>query len=130
MEMDYGRIAESSKTNDDIYEYFKHISEDDRRKFVKKFHEQPHDENQVMHTLRELILGAYLVSRGLNVEYDRKIDGKTPDWVILDDAGSLKGIVELVNFHIDKTTEDDIKRQVWDEGSGCYWPKPNNERSV
>ena len=139
--MEYGQIAESSTVNEAIYEYFKYISEKDRQKFVTKFRKQPHEESQVMHTLRELILGAYLASRGLKVDYDRKIDGKTPDWVILNDESSLGGIVELVNFHADQGTEKDIERQLKDPEpeftielpSGpipvaFYNKKPNNSR--
>lgn len=114
MERVYGQIAESSTVNEAIYEYFRYIAEKDRRKFVTKFRKQPHDENQVMHTFRELILGAYLASSSLKIEYDRKIDGKTPDWVILNDESSPGGIVELVNFHADQGTEKDIERQLKD----------------
>lgn len=141
MEMKYGQISESSKINHDIYEYFEYLSENDRRKFVKKFREQPHDENQVMHTLRELILGAYLASRGLHVEHDCRIDGKTPDWVTLNDESSPGGIIELINFHTDRNTEKDIERQLKDPdpwsvvetSSGpvavaSYWKEPNNSR--
>jgi hypothetical protein len=141
MEMEYGQLSESSKINHDIYEYFKHISEKDRRKFVRKFREQPHDENQILHTLRELILGAYLATTGLMVEHDRKIDGKTPDWVILDAQKSPVGIVELINFRVDRHTEIDIEKQLkhpdpmstveTDHGPipvAVYWQPPNKER--
>ncbi len=141
MDMKYGQIAESSKINDDIYSYFEYISENDRRKFVRKFREQPHEENQVLHTLRELILGAHLASSGLNVMYDCQIDGKTPDWVILNDESSPEGIVELINFHTDKITEQDIERQLQEPDPqfmietsagpvavASYWQTPNNER--
>jgi hypothetical protein len=126
--MKYGPLAENSSINTAIYDCFHYISVNDQRKFVKEFRHQPHDQDQVMHTFRELILGAYLASRGLKVSYHRRIDGKTPDWIILNDDASPKAIVELTNFHIDRTTEDDIKLQVRDKGSACYWVQPNNAR--
>ncbi len=141
MEMEYGQLSENSNINYDIYGYFEYISEKDRRKFVRKFREQPHDEYQVMHTLRELILGAFLASKGFLVCHDLEIEGKTPDWVILDAQESPVGIVELINFHVDRHTEMDIEKQLKhpdpmstvDTAHGpipvaVYWQKPNKER--
>lgn len=112
MTMKYGQIAVSNSINVMIYHCFEYICEEDQRKFVKKFKEQPHDSDQIMHSLRELVLGAYLGSKGFNVRYDYVIDNQTPDWSILDTEGeSITAIVELTNFHIDKATEDEIEEQ-------------------
>ena len=92
-----------------------------------------------MHTLRELILGAYLSSKGFKVEHDRRINGKTPDWVILNNESSPGGIVELINFHTDMSTEKEIEKQLKEPDPwsvietphgpvsvASYWKKPNN----
>jgi hypothetical protein len=110
--MKYGQIAGSKRVNATIYRCFDYISEEDARKFVKKFRDQLQDDFQVMHTFRELILGAYLVSNGFVARYDRAINADTPDWCLLDKASTLKGVIELTNFHSDKATETEIERQV------------------
>jgi hypothetical protein len=68
--MKYGQIAESKKINYAIYRCFEHLCDEDQQRFVKKFREQPHDSDQIMHTFRELILGAYLSSRGFRVRHE------------------------------------------------------------
>ena len=83
--MKYGQISRDKNINEFIYFCFQFICEEDQKKFIKKFRKQPHDSDQVMHTFRELILGAYLSSIGFNVRNDFSINAKTPDWCILDD---------------------------------------------
>lgn len=130
--MKYGQIAGSKNINQAIYRYFEFVSEKDQRKFVKKFREQCHDEKQVMHTFRELVLGAFLSSNGLNVEYERKVEARSPEWCILYETSTLVGIVELVNFHIDKITEVEIEAEEKSrKGFISYYPEkndPNYER--
>jgi hypothetical protein len=82
-----------------------------------------------MHTFRELILGAYLSSKGFRVRHEYSVEGKTPDWCIMDN-GSAVGIVELVNFHIDAVTESEMIRQMQTEGIAVHWrdENKNNKR--
>jgi hypothetical protein len=85
--------------------------------YLKKFREQPHDQEQAMHTLRELIIGIFLATKGFTVTSKRKIDDKTPDWSIADN-GALKCIIEVVNFHTPDAAKDsaihaDIAGQAW-----------------
>ncbi len=116
----YEQIALNNSINDTIYRCFEFISEADQRKFVKKFREQPHNLDQVLHTLRELILGAYLSSNGFKVRNDYPVNGKTPDWSIIDDNFQVICIIELTNFHLDKTTDSQIKKHL-DEGNEGEW---------
>jgi hypothetical protein len=125
--MKYGQIAGNNNINAMIYRCFEYISEEDERKFVKKFQEQPDDSDQIMHTFRELILGAYLCSRGFKARHDYVINNKTPDWSILDADGAITGIVELTNFHIDKTTENEIEEQMRARGIATYWRDQNKD---
>jgi hypothetical protein len=126
--MKYGQIAKRQSINAKIYKCFEHLCEKDVLKFVKKFREQPHDQEQVMHTFRELILGAFLASNGFNVRYDHRVDGKTPDWCLLDNTSSLLGIIELINFHIDRVTETAQKRKLEAGRIWVGWMQPNNAR--
>lgn len=108
--MRYGRIAGNDSINAAIYRCFDVITEADVKAFVKKFAEQPHDQAQVFHTFRELILGAFLASNDLAVRSERLVAGKTPDWSVLD-GEDLRCIIELVNFHNAKAMEDEINAQ-------------------
>jgi len=126
--MKYGQIAGSKRVNAAIYLCFNLLKEQDQRRFVRKFHEQPHNSAQVMHTFRELILGAYLCSFNVQVTYELKVEGKAPDWGILDCTEKLSGIVELVNFHIDQQTEKEIEEQLNNGGiSRAYWRDGNKD---
>ena len=128
MIMKYGQIASGSSINATIYHCFEYIGEEDERKFVKKFQEQSDDPDQIMHTFRELILGAYLISRGFRVRYDREINGKTPDWSILaKEEKVVRSIVELTNFHIDKATKNEIEEQMRVRGMAVYWRDQNKD---
>jgi hypothetical protein len=128
MGMKYGQIAEGSRVNAAIYRCFGYLEENEARKFVRRFRDQPHDRVQVMHTFRELILGTFLAVHGLRVHYDTKIESKTPDWCILDETASPYCIVELVNFNPSAETSQDVVRQIQAKGIWCNWVKPNTER--
>jgi hypothetical protein len=127
--MKYGQIAGNKQINALIYRCFEHICEEDERSFVRKFREQPHDSAQIMHTFRELVLGAYLGSSGLKARYDWAIDTQTPDWCILGREMAVTGIVELVNFHIDKTTENEIEEQLQARGVTTAWRDHNKNNA-
>jgi hypothetical protein len=124
--MKYGIIAEGSVINAAIYKCFDHIREDDQRTFVRKFREQPHDGPQVMHTFRELVLGAFLAKEGLSVFYDPVIGGLTPDWAI--GQRSTSGVIELVNFHLDRNTDEEIRRAMDTARVWTGWMGSNVER--
>ena len=126
--MHYGQIAESEKINSAIYYCFRYIDVTEATKFVRKFKEQPHDKIQIMHTFRELLLGAFLASNNLRMRSEYKIDGKTPDWCIFSEDSHPECIVELVNFHADAETEADIIRQIQEKGLWCNFVKPNTDR--
>ncbi|MGA2705747.1 MAG: hypothetical protein ABSH35_32275 [Isosphaeraceae bacterium] len=125
--MKYGRIAGNTSINAAIYHCFDFITEADTGAFARKFAEQPHDQDQVMHTFRELILGAFLASNGLSVRSERPVAGKTPDWCILD-GEDLRCIIELVNFHTAKATEDEIKAHFAAGKAWAGWEKPHANR--
>lgn len=118
--MEYGQIAESAAINDFIYRCFESLLKENQRKFVKKFREQPHNQNQVMHTLAELVCGAYLSSQGYRIACDYNLDGETPDWCILNDAGLPLVVIEVANFRVDQITESNIEQQKQAKGYAVY----------
>lgn len=125
--LEYGVISSNRSVNATIYRCFEYICKEDIPTFLRNFKDQPGDSEQVMHTFRELILGAYLCSQGFKARYEQSIDGKTPDWVIVENS-RFQAVLELTNFHMDRETENAIKRkgearQIW-----VGWMKPNNER--
>jgi hypothetical protein len=122
------QIAGSKKINDTIYRSFQYLKYSEVEKFIREFKEQPHDEVQVMHTFRELILGAFLSQNDLQMYHNYEIDSKTPDWCVLDDSSRPQCIIELVNFHPDTETSADIINQIQEKGIWCNFVKPNTER--
>jgi hypothetical protein len=126
--MEFGQISESKKINEAIYNCFRIISNENVNKFVKLFKEQPHNNIQIMHTFRELLLGAFLSNNGFHIEYNRKVDNKTPDWCIIDDNSRTQCFIELINFHTDLETTIDIYRQFQAKGLWCNFTKPNIPR--
>ncbi|MHC4867358.1 MAG: hypothetical protein ACYTEX_25065 [Planctomycetota bacterium] len=126
--MKFGQIAGNKRINDAIYYCFQLIGDNEARKFVQRFKEQPHDEIQVMHTFRELILGAFLSANRFCIQSDYRIESKTPDWCVLKEGSHPQCIIELVNFHPDAERSDDIKRQIHKKGIWCNFVGPNTKR--
>lgn len=127
--MKYGQIVERETSNYRIYRCFDYLCEKDQQRFVKKFREQPYESDQRKHTCRELILGAYLSSRGFEVRHEYSVGSKTPDWCIFDNKSEVICIVELVNFHIDAITENEIAKQRQAKGTAFYW-RDRNKNNV
>jgi len=108
---------------------FQLICKRDEDSLLKNFQTQNPD--QAMHTFTELVMGAYLSSKGLRVRYDREIDDKRPDWSILEAEGeSITGIVELTNFHIDKATNDDMGQQMCMRQAATYWSAQIKDKNL
>lgn len=113
--------------NNSIYECFRFLNEHEQRKFIKKFKDQPHTSIQIMHTFRELLLGAFLSKMGFIVESDKKIDNKTPDWALLNSSQDVIGIVEQITHHLDSKTNDGILSQINSIKSPyAYFPHGND----
>ncbi len=106
--MSKNKIALNKSINELIYKCFSYLDEEDQNKFLRKFKQYTVSSSQSLHTTRELILGAFISSICPKVKYDLKINGKTPDWCILDDNSNIKCLVELTSIHIDKVMEQKI----------------------
>jgi len=124
---EYGKISDNCSINQCIYHCFKYICKEDQKKFLKKFQKNTHGSDEIMHIFRELILGAYLGYNNLKIRYEFNINSQTPDWSIVTNNSKSDCIIELVNFHIDKTTEKQI--QVLKEKSRMvfFWRDQNKD---
>ena len=124
------QISPAPITNQLIHDCFQMLSKEDRQKFTKKFQEQSRDVILVNHTLNELVVGTYLALQGFRPEYEPRLNGMTPEWVMSHPERRRKLLVELVNFHIDQPTEQEIEehfrqKQVW---AGWRGEHPNADR--
>jgi len=126
--MRYGRIAGNTHINDRIYRCFEHIHEEDTRRFLKQFRQQPSDSDQIMHTFRELILGEYLAFNGFEARHDYPIRGKTPDWSIISRTGAVECVVELTNLHVDMATDIEMEAQLRSKGMAWVWLPDSDDR--
>jgi len=124
---EYDEIAGNSSINQCIYRCFDYICKEDRKIFLKKFRENPHDSDEIMHILRELILGAYLGYSNLKIRYEFNINGQTPDWSIVINNSKSDCMIELVNFHIDKATEKQIKAYREKSRMFFFWRDQNKD---
>lgn len=126
--MKYGEIAGNPHIDRAIYECFSKLEERDAKAFVKKFARMASDEQQRMHVFRELLLGGFLASGGIRVRSEMRIDGQTPDWVVLGERGEPAAIVELVNFHTEHRVEREMNQARDDGGMWTGWLPDNSKR--
>lgn len=123
--MKYGQLLKNTNMNTTAYRCFRYISPEDEMKFVNKFHKQHGYGWQITHTYRELVLGAYLCSKGFNARYEVDLDLKTPDWSIFDEGQEIIAIVELFSFHAPKEYENSFWKSLGAKGVSFGW-KPKN----
>lgn len=119
--MDYGSFCENTTINSMIYHCLRLIHADDVPRWVRKFREQNCALEQVMHTLRELVFGVYLVGNGLLVRSEKELGGKTPDWTVISEDESNLAILEVSNFHNTKSTEEMIEANVREGSVFTFW---------
>ena len=116
MDMQFGQLAGNVSINAGIYACLAKVNPKDVAKFFKNFRTQP--PAQAHHTYRELLVGANLSDHGLQPRYDLEIDGKTPDWSLLDEQEKVIGIVELPTFHQNAQLDREIGETL---GRGEIW---------
>ena len=82
-------FAANTSLNADLHEILARSSEPSRARMLKRLHEHRRTSDKygteeadqsARHTFRELLVGDKLNRAGLRLEYNRNIDGKTPDW--------------------------------------------------
>jgi hypothetical protein len=114
--MRFGLLAGNEHINSRIYELLGNIDPSDAPAFARKFKEERNE--QRFHTFRELILGAQLRGRGLNMRYEQKILGKTPDWVAIGPNGEVEEIFDVASLHQRNATEADMYSAI---SAGHIW---------
>lgn len=125
--MDNEAIAVNRSINSAILECFKRIASTDVPKFRRKFLAYAGDNDQLMHTFRELLVGTYFAKLGRRASYEMKHHGVEPDWTLLTGQGGIECIVELTNFHTSKEIEDEIQSTLTRNETYCEWvPEPNH----
>ena len=117
----HGEIIGDKKINEYICYFFEYVCKGNQQRLKRKFRNLKSESSQIMHTLRELILGAHLSASGFRVRYDFVINNQTPDWCILDDDLSVVGIIELLSIHIDRATENEIRQHSELRDNYFYW---------
>lgn len=108
--MKFGILAGNNYINTRIYELFSQIDPIDAEKFSRKFKSEAGD--QLFHTYRELILGAELRGRGLNLMYEKEVCKKTPDWVGFSTNGEVEEIFDVVTLHQKRGIDIEIGKVV------------------
>ena len=126
--MKYGELSPNKSINATIYRCFEHIHESDQRKFVRRFCNPKASDHQLKDTYRELIVGAYLATRGFEVEYERLFGKKRPDWYICGSDPQTEAILEVANLHPDRETECKIDADMRAERATGYWGSPRDKR--
>jgi hypothetical protein len=126
--MEREQLVENSSINETIYRCLEYIQEKDREKFLRKFCQLKNVDNQFQHTYRELLIGAFLVSRKNGVHYNKEIDNQTPDWILQDKESGIQCIIEVVNFHLNNTLEQGVIHNLENEHSSFVAVPPNNQR--
>lgn len=97
----YGVIAGNPSINHAIYRAFGDLPDAVAEKVAKRLKQQADaKQDQVMHTFRELLIGAHLARSGYEVDYERPVSGKTPDWTTIGEQQDPTGIVEVVNHNL------------------------------
>lgn len=119
------RISGNTDLNALLNRALRMLCEEDQRRFLKHFRRQPDDSDQIMHTARELIMGAYLASNEFTPRYSHTIKGQTPDWTLVDSTLQPMGILDVMTFHIDKETENEIEQQRQARRLAVYWRDAN-----
>lgn len=96
--MKYGRIVADESMNVAIHNCLEMFSAKTVRSFIKKFTALQNNQDQLKHAFRELVYGAFLKFHLVNVESERRIGTKTPDWTVINN-GTPKCLIEVVTLH-------------------------------
>lgn len=123
--MNAGAIAQNHHIDAAIVRCFEYLPAAMARKFERKFKDQRSDNDLVMHTFRELLVGAYLANQGEKLEYEMGLGAKTPDWTLVDGNGRPIAILELTNFHAPRAEETAMRESQNRSEIYCDWqPDP------
>ena len=77
--------------------------------------------NEREHVFWELVVGAYLANQGLEVEYERRLDRKTPDWCLLDSRGAVETVIEVATLRAPYQQEMEIRQSLGEGRIHTMW---------
>jgi hypothetical protein len=83
--------------------------------------------DEAQHTFHELLVGAYLARQPFEVDYERKIVGRTPDWTVVPSGGAPACIVDVATYNLPARESQKIEAA---RGSGLpavVWPEDANK---
>ena len=124
--MNHGTLAGNTHINARIHELLREIHASDVARFVRKF--RGCSDKQCFHTFRELIPGAHLRRSGWDLRYERRFAGRTPDWVLVDDADHVLEIIDVVTLHQRADTDLEIARKASSPGGWTGWVTTDPDR--
>jgi len=102
------------------------LEQEDQRKFQKKFRSESAE--QVTHTFRELVLGAFLLNSGFIARYEVEVSNKTPDWLLHGVGGEVLAVIDQLTFHQSRELDDEMNRTVRAGSAGAWWLPDNGSR--
>ncbi len=86
-----------------------YLNDQDVWTFRKRFRQQSSDRRLLAHTKIELIVGVFSARSGFTPQYEREMEGQTPDWLFLDRADKPHFFGDVLNFHMQKDIEKKIE---------------------
>lgn len=122
------RFCPNGSINLAIHQSLRYLNKKDAAAFRKKFRRVRDDDQQFMHTYRELLAGVFVARQGYAPLYEPVLEGLTPDWHFLADEGRPAFIADVVNFHIDSPIEAEQNRAMREASSWCGWLPDNAHR--
>lgn len=84
-------------------------SENSRAKLIENF-KSPKEKDRFLHTYHELVVGSLLKASGLQTEYEKKINEKTPDWYVSTKNMLQHFIVEVFTKNI---SDSKVRWDAW-----------------
>jgi len=128
--MSSNSLLEHAPLNSRVINACKLLDKKDAEKLKTDIRNQK-EEGKKLHLGREAILGAYLRSKDIYVEYQRKIShkyspAKTPDWSVFENEAPIL-IVDVVNHEPSQTIQDAIKNQEGEKNKKVK-PEYNKDR--
>lgn len=120
---EFGEFTPNKSIDQTIHRCLEVLPEHTSRRIGKKIlHDAAQsDPDAPLHIFRDLIVGAHLTEEGHLVDYERKVEGKTPDWSILREDESVECVLDVFTLEPSKHLHKNIVDKI-DEKAGRYKP--------